>query len=50
MDFCDVFQLFGESSLQNFGRDLQSVSDANRCMEHVFKSFGLFPDSASEDK
>lgn len=46
MDFCDVFQLFGESRLQNFGRDLQSVSDANRCMKHVFKSFGLLPDSA----
>lgn len=46
MDFCDVFQLFGESRLQHFGRDLQSVSDANRCMKHVFKSFGLFPDSA----
>lgn len=50
MDFCDVFQLFGESSLQNFRRDLQSVSYSNRCMEHVFKSFGLFPDSAPEDK
>lgn len=46
MDFCDVFQLFGESRLQNLGRDLQSVSDADRCVKHVFKGFGLLPDSA----
>lgn len=49
MNFLDVFQLFGESSLQYFGRDLQSIGDADRCMKHVFESFGLFPDSVSED-
>lgn len=49
MHFFDVFQLFGESSLQYFERDLQSIGDADRCVKQVFKSFGLFPDSVSED-
>lgn len=49
MHVFDVFQLFGESSLQYFGRDLQSIGDADRCMQHVFKGVGLFPDSVLED-
>lgn len=49
VDCFDVFQLFGESSLQNSGRDLQSVGDADGCVKHAFKSFGLLPDSGWED-